>query len=189
VSVYSVLDQVWDTKNFNVGGGAAAAVAGAMAAGLVGMVARLSTGKDSELIDERYEEIAAEMDFLCQELQAGAKEDEKAFLGMRDAFRLPKSSDDDKAKRRAAIEEAAIVAAEVPLENARKAAKVLERCRELKGRSNSSAASDLEIGDMLCRVAIRSCALNIDANLPLVKAHGRAKPLQEASAELKVLVE
>lgn len=189
MSVYSVLDQIWDTKNFNVGGGAASATAGAMAAGLVGMVARLSIGKDGELKDERYEEIAVEMDSLCRELQAGAEEDEKAFLGMRDAFRLPKSSDDDKAKRRAAIEDAAIMAAEVPLENARKAAEVLERCRELKGRSNSSAASDLEIGDMLCRVAIRGCALNIDANLPLVRTQDRAEPLQKASSELKALVE
>lgn len=187
MSVYSVLDQIWDTKNFNVGGGAASAAAGAMAAGLVGMVARLSIGKDGELGDERYADIAGEMDSLCRDLQRGAEEDEKAFLGMRDAFRLSKSTDEEKAKRRAAIEVAAAEAARVPMENGRRAARVLDLCSELEGRSNSSASSDLEIGGMLARLAMKGCAFNIDANLPLIKTKEKADLFEKASSELKSL--
>ena len=118
---YEVVEKIMDSRDVTVGGGSASAVAGAMAAGLVGMVSRLSVGKEYGLPDERYLEIAEELDELAVQLKEGAVEDTRSYLGIKAAFALPKATDEQKSARRAAIESAAIKAANVPLENGRAA--------------------------------------------------------------------
>lgn len=169
MSYRDVFDKVIDSFNATVGGGSASAIAGAMAAGLIGMVARLSTKKDYGLPSDRYLEIAKEADNLVIELLFGSEEDTQAFCLIKDAFALPKTTDEEKAKRNAAIEEAGIKAATVPKNNAYKCKQVFDLAMLLKGKSNSNAASDLEIGDSLCNVAILGCISNIEANLSLIK--------------------
>ena len=185
MSLYRVLDKILDSRNTTVGGGAASAVAGAMAAGLVGMVARLSLGKDYGLPDERYLTLAEELDGLVRELTQGAQDDERAFLGIKDAFALPKGTEEEKAQRRAAVEAAAVGAATVPLQNGHRAARVLEICGELEGRSNPAAGSDIAAGAMLARMAVTDCALNVDANLPLIKTPGIHRDLEGRARDLK----
>ena len=105
---YEVVEKIMDSRNVTVGGGSASAVAGAMAAGLVGMVSRLSVGKEYGLPDERYLEIAEELDELAVQLKEGAVEDTRSYLGIKAAFALPKATDEQKSARRAAIESAAM---------------------------------------------------------------------------------
>lgn len=189
MSLYSVLDDVMDSNNFTVGGGSASAIAGSMAAGLISMVSRLSIGKDYGLEDRRYEEISKELDQLCKDLASGSEEDTQAFLGIKSAFSLPKDSDDQKALRRKAIEDAAVVAATVPMENADRAKRVLDIYREMDGKSNPNASSDFTAGMLLAKSAILGCALNIDANLSLIKDEAKLSFLKEASDRLKSIVE
>ena len=106
---YEVVEKIMDSRDVTVGGGSASAVAGAMAAGLVGMVSRLSVGKEYGLPDERYLEIAEELDELAVQLKEGAVEDTRSYLGIKAAFALPKATDEQKSARRAAIESAAIL--------------------------------------------------------------------------------
>ncbi len=166
---YEVIDKIMDSKDTTVGGGSASAAAGAMAAGLVGMVARLSLGKDYGLTDERYLAIAEELDGYTAALKDGAVEDTKSYLGIKASFGLPKTTVEEKAARRAAIEAAAVQAATVPLTNGRMALKIYEICKEMEGRFNSAAGSDMEAGIMLAKMAIVDTALNIEANLSLIK--------------------
>ena len=184
MSIYEVLDKVFTTKDFTVGGGSASAISGAMAAGLVGMVSRLSVGKGYGLSDETYSRISDLMDRVCQELSSGAQEDTKAFLGIKNAFALPKSTEEEKKIRSRAINDAAVQAATVPLENAKRAEKIMEACNILEGKCNPNASSDIMIGKMLAHVAIQGCVLNIEANLPLVKEQGQKETLNRSGLEL-----
>ena len=189
MSVYEVFDKILDSGNTTVGGGAASAIAGAMAAGLVAMVSRLSKGKELGLRDDDYDRLADELDGIVIQQKQGACDDEAAFLMIKDAFALPKSTDEEKAMRRAAVEAAAFRAASVPLENARRSVRVLEIAKELNGKYNTAAASDMACGVMLARMSVRGCALNIDANLGLIKTPETNASLTRASAELKKLLQ
>ncbi|PIE55526.1 MAG: formiminotransferase-cyclodeaminase [Dethiosulfovibrio peptidovorans] len=185
MSLYKVLDNILDSKNSTVGGGSASAMAGAMAAGLVGMVARLSLEKRLRLDDHRYTELANELDTLSQELAQGAQDDTQAFLAIKEAFSMPKASDDEKKVRTQAIEEAAVKAASIPMLNAQKAERILKICHELEGNYNPNASSDFVAGTLLAKTAVIGCALNIDANLPLIKTPERRVPLEKASKEFR----
>ena len=185
---YEVLEKIMDSRDFTVGGGSASAVAGAMASGLIGMVARLSTGKEYGLTDERYLEIADTLDKYVVEFKEGAVADTQSFLGIKAAFALPKSTDEEKAARRAAVEKAAIQAARVPLENGRRALKVFEIAKEMEGRCNAAAASDMDAGVMLAKMAVADTALNVEANLSLIKTSEINAELAEAARQLKASV-
>jgi len=168
-SRYAVLEKILETRDVTVGGGSASAIAGAMAAGLVGMVARLSTKKDYGMPAEEHQAIADECDVLAAALMKGADEDMAAFAKIKAAYALPKATDEEKRARSEAIEAAGIAAATTPLENALKNRRVFELGRTIKHKSNPNAGSDVEIGIGLARLGISGCVLNIEANLPLIK--------------------
>ena len=89
-ALISVMERIFDSEDTTVGGGAASALSGAMAAGMIGMVARLSAKKPVNLTVEEYGEIAEECDKLTAQLQQGAVNDMLAYRKIVDAFRLPK---------------------------------------------------------------------------------------------------
>ena len=182
---YEVIEKIMDSRDVTVGGGSASAVAGAMSAGLVGMVERLSIGKECGLPDERYLEIAEELDELVERLKEGAVEDTQSYLGIKAAFALPKAAEEEKAARRAAVERAAVKAAEVPLANGHAALRILELCREMEGRCNAAASSDMEAGIMLAKMAVADTALNVEANLPLIKTPEINEGLARSARGLK----
>lgn len=169
MSYIEVIDKIMDSRDATVGGGSASALSGAMAAGLIGMVARLSTKKDFGLNNERYITIAHELDILGKELLEGAEEDTKAYLLIKSAYSLPKNTEEEKEKRKHAIEDAGVKAATVPKDNAYKCKKVYDLGLELDGKSNPAAYSDLAIGINLAKLGITGCKMNIEANLPLIK--------------------
>lgn len=107
-----IVDLILDDENYTVGGGSASAIMGAMACGLIGMVINLSPGKDYGLSDETYTALAEELRELKAKLLRGSVEDHEAYLLIRDAYRLPKSTDEEKAERKKAIEQAGIDLAE-----------------------------------------------------------------------------
>ncbi len=156
-----------------------------MAAGLVGMCVRLSTGKEYGFTDEKYLALADELDGYVKTLKDGAVEDTQAYLGIKSAFGLPKATDEEKAARRAAIEEAAVKAATVPLNNGRTALRIYNICKELEGNYNTATASDMEAGVLLARMAIYDTALNVEANLSLIKTPEKNAELAAAAQELK----
>src|SRR5690606_27075875 len=97
------------------GGGSISAYMGALGAALAAMVANLSSHKAGW--DDRWEEFsdhAVRAQRLKEELLQLVDEDTRSFNRVMDAFGMPKSTDEEKAARAAAIQAATRYAAEVP---------------------------------------------------------------------------
>ena len=180
----NVFDMVIDSRDATVGGGSAAAIAGAMAAGLLGMVARLSISKGLGYSSAEYLNMAEALDALAQQLLLGAVADTEAYLLIKAAYLLPK---EEKVQRAAAVQAAGIQAAEVPLANGAACRQVHELGAGLVGRSNPNTASDLMVGLSLARTGLSGCAANVRVNLALIKDEGIKEAFEHriTSLELK----
>ena len=176
-----------DPADNSTGGGTASAVAGAMAAALVAMVARLSIGKEGLEAKSFYLGLSAEAEALSGELLDGGREDSDAFMAVLSAYRLAKDTDEEKSARREAIQRAVLQAARVPLANMERCWRVLELAMQLQGRSNLNAASDLECALHLARAGLLGCADNVEINLPAIKDLQATGELAEQARSLKAL--
>jgi formiminotetrahydrofolate cyclodeaminase len=185
VTHHDVLEKILDTNDATVGGGSAAALSGAMAAGLIGMVALLSVGKDYGLPDEEYRDIERRCGALRQELLAGCMEDTVAYGRIVAAYKLPKGTDGEKQTRQAAIQAAGIKAATTPRDNAKGCGQVLALGKALLGKSNRNAFPDLSYGVSLARLGVEGCIANIEANLPLIKEESIKKDFQTEITTMK----
>ncbi|MBI3762880.1 MAG: glutamate formimidoyltransferase, partial [Chloroflexi bacterium] len=147
------------------GGGAAAAYAGSMAAGLVAMVARLTIGK------KKYADVEAEMrsvveaaELLRAQLSTAVAEDSVAFEAVMAAMKLPKDSESEKAARVEAVERATHGATDVPLRVARAALNVIDQAAVVAAKGNINAASDAGSAAHLALAAVKAAALNVRTN-------------------------
>jgi glutamate formiminotransferase/formiminotetrahydrofolate cyclodeaminase len=144
------------------GGGSAAAYAGAMAAGLVTMVARLTIGKKGySEVEQAMHEILEESELLRSDLTSGVTEDAEAFDQVMAAYKIPKSDP----KRASAIEEATLLAARVPLEAATKSFRVAELALAAARSGNKNAITDAGSAVNLAFAAVNSAAYNVRINL------------------------
>ena len=121
------------------GGGSASAMGIAMAAALAGMVAGLSG------TDPRWVSLKAETARLQTEALQLAEEDARAFAGVMQAVRLPKTTADEQRQRRAALVHANAEAAAVPLRTSATGLAVLQLALRVAEEGNPRAISD-EIG-------------------------------------------
>ncbi len=161
--------KVMDATDNSTGGGSASSIAGAMAAGLAGMVARLSMGKTDLAPTEHYEAIATQAETLCRKLFDGGSKDSEAFAVVSAAFGMPKGTDEEKMARSRAIKDGMTRCAEVPLQNATLCSEVLIMCARLEKSYNTTTASDLECARHLAGAGLKGCAANVRVNLPYLK--------------------
>ncbi|MEJ5377029.1 MAG: cyclodeaminase/cyclohydrolase family protein [bacterium] len=180
--------RVLDPEDNSTGGGAASAVAGAMAAALLAMVGRLSLGNPGMEPRSFYESLVSEAQGLAQVLMLGAQEDAEAFEFVMAAYRMPKADEKDRQKRQEAIQKALEKAAQVPLENARVCARVLELCRLTEDRYNPRASSDFNCARYLAKAALKGCLENVSINLSHLESPELVEELTQASQELETWV-
>lgn len=152
------------------GGGSAAAIMGAMGAALISMVCNLTIGKKG------YEGVESELRALLQESEAlrirlteMIADDVAAFDAFMDAYKLPKTTDEEKATRSAAIQSGLQRATEVPLECARACADVVRLSARAAARGNVNVISDVGVGVLAAQAALSSAALNVYINAPAIK--------------------
>lgn len=168
--------RVLDPADNATGGGAAAAIAGAMAAALLAMAARLSVDRGLPQPDTFYTAVAAEAEELSRELLAGADADAQAFDAVRAAYQLPKSSEAQRRERSQAIQSALVHATHVPLTNAEHCQRVLQLCHILWDHCNPNVISDLKCAELLAQAGQQGCLSNVKTNLRSIKdANTRAE--------------
>jgi glutamate formiminotransferase/formiminotetrahydrofolate cyclodeaminase len=144
------------------GGGSAAALASALAAGLVAMVARLTVGRKAYAgAERRASAILAEADSLRADLRRLVDEDAAAYAKVSAAYRIPKS-DPSRARQ---IDEALLGAARTPAEVARRAARLVALAEEIGAIGNPNARSDAVVAGLLSRAAAEGALENVRVNL------------------------
>jgi formiminotetrahydrofolate cyclodeaminase len=181
--------RVLDPTDDLTGGGTASAVAGAMAAGLVGMVARLSIGKKGMEEENYYRGIDNEAQRLSVTLFARARDDSEAFQAVRAVYRQASDGTESERSRREQIEQAVVRAARIPLENARACKRVLDLCARLEGHSNPNAGSDLECACHLARAGLLGCLANVEINLGSLEDKEHCRKLREGARALRRYVQ
>ena len=168
------------------GGGSAAAYAGAMAAALVGMVARLTEGKKKFAeVEARMREIASQSDHLRGRMELAVASDAKAFDEVMDALRMPKGSEAEQRARGEALEAAMRRAGEVPLGVAQDSITALELAAEVAEAGNPSAASDAGSAGALAQAALTAAVMNVRVNASGLRDKGLAAGWREIVARLE----
>lgn len=167
------------------GGGSISAYMGALGAALGTMVANLSAHKRGW--DDRWKEFsdwAEKGQAIMLELVALVDEDTAAFDKIMAAFGLPKGTDEEKAARAAAIEEATLYATKVPLRTMKASLKAFEIARAMASEGNPNSVSDAGVGALAARSAVLGAELNVKINAAGLKDRDAADRLVGEAAEI-----
>ncbi len=152
------------------GGGSAAALAAALGAALASMVCNLTLGRDTfAAIEPEIRALVDRSEQLRARLRSGVDEDARAYGEVMAAFRRPRTTDAEKARRGDAIQATSERAARVPLAIAEDCATLLALCQELVGKTNPHAASDIAVAALLAGAALDGAAANVEINLRSIK--------------------
>ena len=184
MTIQEFLD-VLSSKEPVPGGGGASALAGALGNALGQMVANLTVGK------KRYEDVEEEMqqslfalNILQLELTALADKDAEVFAPLAECYRLPSSTEEERAYKEKVMEERLVQASYVPLEIMEKAAEMLGILKELAEKGSVMAVSDVGVGVQFARTAILGAVMNVYINTRSMKDRKRAEELNREAKRL-----
>ncbi|MFZ7126185.1 MAG: cyclodeaminase/cyclohydrolase family protein [Desulfobacterales bacterium] len=148
------------------GGGSLSAMAAAAAAALAEMVAGLTIGREKfAAAAPEMEELAAKARNLRESLLLAIDRDSGAYASVMAAFRLPRSSDDEKRLRAEAVQAATREAALVPLTVAERALEVMTLAGTAVRKGNPNAVTDGAVATLLARAAVLGALFNVKINL------------------------
>ncbi len=173
------------------GGGSISAYMGALGVSLGTMVANLSSHKRGW--DERWEEFsvwAEKGQEYKDKLLDLVDQDTKAFNNIMSAFRMSKATNEDKQKRKQAIEDATKNAINVPFEIMKTAFNSMEVMEEMAKKGLEASVSDAGVGALAARSAVMGAFLNVKINASslndkdfLNKILSEAEDIQKRSIE------
>ena len=148
------------------GGGTAAAIAAGIGTALLMMVGGLARSRtNAEEEKAALTEARAALVPLRDRLIYLADADAEAFDRVMIAYRLPKSTDADKALRKQAVQEALKVASTTPLEVLRATTQAVRLARPIAAHGNRSAVSDVRVALELLEASAAGAAANIEINI------------------------
>ena len=160
------------------GGGSISAYMGSLAAALGTMVANLSSHKPgwdakwnyfSEWA-EKGQEIMARLLWLVDE-------DTESFNRIMAVFSMPKSTDEEKAARSKAMQEATLYATQIPLETMSASMATFPIIKAMASEGNPNSVSDAGVGALAARSAVLGACLNVKINAAGLKDRAVADEL------------
>nr|HPH53732.1 glutamate formimidoyltransferase [Bacteroidales bacterium] len=167
------------------GGGSISAYMGALGAALGTMVANLSSHKPGWDADwEKFSVWAEQGELIIEQMLHLVDEDTNAFNRIMEAFGLPKGSDEEKAIRTAAIQDATLYATRVPLETMKKAFSAFDLLDAMASEGNPNSVSDAGVGALAIWSAVHGAWLNVKINAAGLKDRAAADALLTEAASI-----
>ncbi len=161
------------------GGGSASALAGAMAAAMVEMACNLTVGR------EKFRDVEDDLRVVlgrARELRAilleAVDQDTEAYDQVSQAYKLPRSTDAEKAERTAAIQSGLRYATEVPMRVAQAAHETYQLATIAVEKSNPNVASDAKVAQLLADAARDGAIANVNINLDSIADSAFVKKMQ-----------
>lgn len=168
------------------GGGSVSAAAGAMGAALSSMAAGFSLGRDEfKTVEGKMAEIQAASADEMSALLTGIQTDADSFDDYMTAMKLPKDTPEAKAARSQAMQNALKHAAEVPMENARRCAKVCEMALFSIKHGNKNVVTDALVSLLVARAGMRGALLNVKINLGSIRDEDFCTAMKSECIELE----
>jgi len=148
------------------GGGSIAALSGSIGAALSSMVSNLSTGsRGTADVDPILMPVAEEAQQLKDELLKAVDEDTNAFDKYMEAKRMPKSTEEERKKRKKAMQEGLKHAVDVPMDTAKTSAKVIDLAEKAAEHGKKDAVSDALVAAQMAYSGIIGGIANVKINL------------------------
>jgi len=147
------------------GGGSISAYVGSLGASLATMVANLSSHKKGW--DSRWEEFsdwAEKGQYYKDELLKMVDLDTVAFNRIMEGFSLPKSTDEEKAARDKAIQDATKYAIEIPFKVMQLSYGSLEVIKAMAEKGNPNSITDAGVAALCARTAVLGAFMNVKIN-------------------------
>ena len=158
------------SKEPTPGGGAIAALTAATSAALAEMVANLTFGKKGyEAVQTEMEELQAKAEAIRERMLELSQADADVFNIFMNALGLPKNTDEEKAARTAAIQQAYKDAAMVPFKIGELANQIFDLAELASRKGNQNLITDGIIAAINARAAVKSAFLNVRINLSGIK--------------------
>jgi glutamate formiminotransferase/formiminotetrahydrofolate cyclodeaminase len=158
------------SKSPEPGGGSVAALTGALGAALVSMVSNLTLGKEKYLsVQPQIEVLLKESEKLREEMQGLIQKDTEAYGALSAVYKMPKTTDGEKAARAAKMQEALKNACQVPFEIGLKSLEVAKLAERAADIGNVAAVSDAGVAVLLAQACAQSAALNVKINVNSIK--------------------
>lgn len=168
------------------GGGSISALAGALAAALSEMVAGLTIGKKkyAEAESEMLEAVPP-MQAVRQQLLDDIRRDSESFDLYMQALTLPKETEEEKAKRKEAMQDGLKAAVAVPLSVAKSAITVLPVAELMIRKGNKTAETDALVSTMMARTAVLGALFNVKINLASIEDEDFKKQISQEVSRLE----
>ena len=158
------------SKEPTPGGGAIAALTAATGAALAEMVANLTFGKKGyEAVQTEMEVLQAKAEEIRNRMLELSQADADVFNIFMNALGLPKNTDEEKAIRTAAIQQAYKDAAMVPFEIGELANQIFDLAELASQKGNQNLITDGIIAAINARAAVKAAFLNVRINLSGIK--------------------
>jgi len=134
------------------------------------MVANFTVGREKfAAVEQEVRRLLAESERLRAELEGLTQADTEAYGRVAAAQKMPRGTQEEKAARTAAVQEALKAAAEVPRTAVRTCHEVLRIAAALVEKGNPNLITDVGVAAKFSLAAMECAALNVEINLAYIK--------------------